>query len=290
MTAYNWDILIDPKHGASIIKCNFNGQNILHPTLDNWHKSLDPFQSSSFPLIPFSNRIQNGSFVFQGKQFQLSRNRKDQAHPIHGYGWSSNWHVDVKSNKRCELSLRYKNNDWPWSFDVKYVLSVDGPSFSQNLKVKNISQTSMPIGIGFHPYFPDADNAELRFAVDGYWENNEEVLPVKWHTLRNLANFSKLTPLKDLRLDNCFTGWSGTTEVFWPKHSKRLFIEASSNLNHAVIYNPRSDPFFCFEPVSHPNNFCSITSGLQNTDDIELRSGEETSAQMKITVHETRSR
>ncbi|HXK16954.1 MAG TPA: hypothetical protein VNG33_04100, partial [Polyangiaceae bacterium] len=46
----------------------------------------DGRELASFPLFPFSNRVKDGRFSFQGRQVELVRNTPPD-HPIHGHVW-----------------------------------------------------------------------------------------------------------------------------------------------------------------------------------------------------------
>ena len=62
-------------------------------------------QTSSYPLIPYSNRIAHGRFSFQGIEHQLALNFGDHPHSIHGNAWQSPWQVDEATDTHCRLSL-----------------------------------------------------------------------------------------------------------------------------------------------------------------------------------------
>ena len=47
----------------------------------------DPLQFASFPLVPFSNRIADGRFEWDGEQIEIDPNFAPEPHAIHGVGW-----------------------------------------------------------------------------------------------------------------------------------------------------------------------------------------------------------
>ena len=77
LTKDKWNITIDPKHGAGVLKCQYDGQDISRHTPDGV-----PFDVGCFPLVPFSNRIENGRFEFQDRTVTLEPNHSRQAHVI----------------------------------------------------------------------------------------------------------------------------------------------------------------------------------------------------------------
>ncbi len=60
----------------------------------------DPNQLGCYPLVPWSNRIGQGRFSFEGRTFDVAPNYPAEPYPIHGDGWLSAWSVlDSRSDK-----------------------------------------------------------------------------------------------------------------------------------------------------------------------------------------------
>lgn len=86
---------------------------------------------SGFPILfPFPNRIRDGRFVWQGRQFQLPANDPTQRNAIHGFGLAASWHLapPVVNVGFVELSATFTHRDrdtWPAPFEltVTYRLS-----------------------------------------------------------------------------------------------------------------------------------------------------------------------
>ncbi len=57
----------------------------------------DPYATAGFPLVPYSNRIGNGSFEWRGKCMTLARNFPPEPHAIHGVGFERAWQVRSRS-------------------------------------------------------------------------------------------------------------------------------------------------------------------------------------------------
>ena len=69
------------------------------PTTIDWLRSTtaeallgaDPYYTGGFPLVPYSNRIREGCFTFQGRAVALPPNSPPERHSIHGHGWQVAW-------------------------------------------------------------------------------------------------------------------------------------------------------------------------------------------------------
>ncbi len=44
-------------------------------------------------LIPYSNRIEQGRFSFNGEDYRLTPNMRGETHSIHGNAWEHEWKV-----------------------------------------------------------------------------------------------------------------------------------------------------------------------------------------------------
>ena len=284
LTNNNWDVVISPEHGASILKCQFKGYDILRPVPKDWLIHKAPFDSGCFPLVPFSNRIEKGQFEFSGYKVSLPQNHTEQAHVIHGVGWTSSWDVRVQERGHCELVLIHKAGDWPWSFEVTYQIFIAGSILKQSLSIQNIGDKPMPAGLGFHPYFPDRKSADVMFNSSGYWQAGEDMLPINWLATKDMSDFSSKKNLIGVSFDNCFTGWDGHAEISWRDKAHKLKIWGSKFFDHAVLYTPLHQSFFCFEPVSHANNILANKDVGSAVDTMTLKSRETKHGVMTIEI------
>ena len=234
------------KMGGCVLSCRYEGQDILRPAQD----ASDPVLTSCFPLVPFSNRIAKGQFSFDGHDIKLPLTRSGEPHPIHGYGWISEWGVSRHLKDILELSFDYTDTDWPWAFRCTQSFFIKDNALTLSLKIENTGTFLMPAGLGFHSYFPGVDTAMLKFGTDGYWKSDDENLPTIWQAVGN----HEALKIIDQDYDNCFTGWDKFAEISWPDQSYKVEIKGSDLFDFAVLYTPNDEDHFCFEPVSHMNN------------------------------------
>ena len=47
----------------------------------------EPKALACYPLVPWSNRIGGGRFIFQGRTIEVPLTRDDETYPLHGHGW-----------------------------------------------------------------------------------------------------------------------------------------------------------------------------------------------------------
>src|SRR5512141_1334137 len=139
--------------------------------------------TAGYPLVPYSNRIGDGRFRFDGIDVALATNTDVSPHPLHGVGFLRAWDVTAATTSRIALAFGHvpvdrTDNAWPWAFGATQVFDLDDRRLAWTLAVTNRDSRPMPAGIGMHPFFPKSPKVEVRFAATGVWRNDERMLPV----------------------------------------------------------------------------------------------------------------
>lgn len=286
LEAYGYRLHYNPRMGGRLDGLFFNDLPILRETLD--YNSNDPLQSASFPLIPFSNRIRNGIFIFNGKKYKLKPNWDGDQPVIHGEAWQKIWHVIEKNDHHHKIE--FKGQEWwPWHYRAiqSFLLSPQGIDIK--LEIENLSDSEMPAGLGFHPYFPKYSDTILQFHSDSIWP------PMGANPLQKCdtphLGFNNGRNINDYHLDHCFENLSNEIIIQQPSLGQKITMRfISDDINaiksyHAIVYNPKED-YFCVEPVSH------ITGAIGNHE-IEnsiniLKKNETLSLHIRISVENSR--
>lgn len=102
---------VDPALGGAIIAAQWHGMDIMRP------KQGDVILgTSSFPLVPYSNRIAGSAFSWRGKEIVLRPNHPGDP-AIHGVGRKSEWNARDLQSASATLELEQgANAHWPWTF------------------------------------------------------------------------------------------------------------------------------------------------------------------------------
>ncbi len=216
---------------------------------------------SSWPLLPYSNRIRAGSFRHRGRQHQLPVNYAGFEHPLHGVGWLSDWRPLASNGQQCTLELVHRGNEhWPYDFNAQQELVLQDLTLHSTLSLRNDSSSAMPCGLGQHPFICCPSGTRIKAQVSGVWLSDDEVLPREYQPLPPQWNLPAGCLLDGVFVDNCFDGLVGAIEVQWLDGSV-LILESSANLRFVVVYHPLAGDFVCIEPVSHmPNAFNQAAS------------------------------
>lgn len=266
------ELVVDGARGGSILAFRQRGFDLMRP----WDGvSEDPRTYASFPLVPFSGRVDHARFRFQGRSYALAPNFPPEPHAIHGDGWTSPWQTVTADGASAELELvhdtpgdvlRYRATQLFWLYPDHLEIA---------MSLTNRGPEPMPFGLGHHPYFGNRDQARLSARVGGVWLPDDLNVPKQLEPVPVLWRFEQDRPVDELVLDHVFQDWDGKARVDWPEAGRALLIEADELYRHLVVYVPPGRPFFCVEPVSMiGDGFNLLTDGVAGTGVRVLAPGE----------------
>jgi len=235
-----------------------------------------------FPLVPFSNRIRDGRFSFGGHSVSLPLNQWPQPHAEHGHGWQAAWSVAARADDRLTLEYDHPGGAWPFPYRARQDFALTSDILELTLSIENRGPETMPIGLGFHPYFPRTARCRLVAQADGMWATDEEVMPTMLVPANPRLAAGGL-PISETVLDNAFAGWRRQATIIWPEREARLAIEADSPLGFLVVYSPAGEDYFCVEPVSHCTDAFNLAAqGHDDTGMLTLVPGASMSATVRL--------
>jgi aldose 1-epimerase len=289
----NSQAVIAPEYGAALMawKTKLGGKWV-DLTPDATQDTCD-LQEASFLMIPYSNRIEHGKFVFAGTEYQL---RDAENHAIHGTARRRQWKI-VKNTEalvRCTFDTEdFDDCNWPWSFSAVAEYEVKGTVLRQYLSLTNTDSTAMPAGFGWHPYFSRALSREgetVRFRMNygGVYPdaNNNRIPsgpPQEPPEKMDFRQEKTLAPDNYFDCCSCCCGYDGEGYIVWPESGGKIVFECSKELGHMVMYNPQGKPYFALEPVSNANNgFNLLAQGDQTSGVVILQPGEKLQAEFNM--------
>lgn len=243
-----------PGLGGSIAGWAVKGQGMMRSASDFSIATNDPFGMASFPLVPYSNRIGNGSFEWGGKCHTLAHNFSPEPHAIHGVGFERPWQVRARTVDSATLVLSHRPGaSWPFAFEAQQRITLGDATLNIELSALNLADRAVPLAFGHHPYFPRG-GAFLKFRAQGVWLVGDDGLPSLLVKPFEKFDYSSTMSVARGEIDHCFVGWDRTAIISWPDRSLALEITASEELPCAVVCIRNDIGGFCFEPVPHMND------------------------------------
>jgi aldose 1-epimerase len=252
----------------------------------------DPNELGLYVLIPWSNRISEQGFSFDGKFHPLESNFAGEGCPIHGDGWLTAWQVSFRDDGRVNLE-RSSDGPGPYRYEATLEYRLAADSLMIRLAATNDASTSLPFGLGFHPWLPRTPGTLLMAQAQKVWLEDSRHLPTEQIAVASRPewDFSSLRALPPDWINSGFVGWNGQASIFWKDRGLALEVEASPLLSCYVLYSPSAEAqFFCFEPVSHPVDAHHLPSGPEAHGLVILAPGEALAAECRFRLRETSSR
>jgi aldose 1-epimerase len=245
-------------------------------------------QTACYPLIPYSNRIAQGRFSFEGVEHRLALNFGDHPHSIHGDAWQRPWQVVEADDARYRLALTHRPDGdeakgWPFAYRAEQLFELSPDGLTLTLLLENADKRAMPAGLGLHPFFPKRLGVRLQFAAECVHPNGEDSLPMDGIPIPAEWSYRSMRELGEPRLDNCFAEWDGTARIIYGQEKIALSIGADPLFSHLVVYVPHGRDFFAVEPVSHMNDAISRHNPADHGLKI-LKPGEHLRAQVRFSV------
>ncbi len=228
--------------------------------------------SSGIPILfPFPNRIRDGRFRWQDKEFEIGPERgyfDAFGNAMHGFCLDRPWlFFDVTENQvhgRFELHVDApdRSDFWPANFILFVTYTVTGAELRMDVRIQNPDSVALPWGFGTHPYFrlPLGENGSpsnclISAATGKQWELENclptgEIVPVPPE-----IDLREGTWYDTLQLDHVYTGLTHGPEGF----ESGILDEASGlqvrqlcdrNIREFVVYTPADRLTICLEPYT----------------------------------------
>jgi aldose 1-epimerase len=247
-----------PSIGGGMGSWTVAGQDMLRAASPQAIRGAAPLGLSTFPLVPYSNRIANAGFNWMGKAICLTPNFRPEPHAIHGIGWRRQWAVEDATDTTASLMIVHTPDaDWPWGFEARQAFSIAPDSLTITMRVRNCADHAVPLAFGHHPYF-DAIGASLQFEARQVWMTGDGGLPAAPVAPSGQFDFAKPRAVHGSDTDHCYAGVKGSARITWAGRPLALDISSSPQLQAAVVYIPKGGDAFCFEPVPHINNALNL--------------------------------
>src|SRR5207342_1927281 len=143
----------------------------------------EPTRGRGQVLVPWPNRIKDGSYEFDGKRLQLELTEPEHGNAIHGLVREATWNVAEQASDRVVLDyLLEPQPGYPFTLalGVEYALSAAG--LTVRTTARNAGTEPCPYGCGQHPYLtlgtPTIDSLRLQVPGRVVVSSDERGVPV----------------------------------------------------------------------------------------------------------------
>jgi aldose 1-epimerase len=162
-------------------------------------------------LIPWPNRVEQGSYEFGGERHQLALNEPERGNAIHGLVRWVGWTAAEREPHRVVMEHQLRPQPgYPFSLAlaVEYTLAEDG--LRVRTTATNIGPDPCPFGSGAHPYLragpATVDEVVLTLPASTVLRANENGIPIGSVPVDGTAHdFREPRAIGDTVLDHAFT-------------------------------------------------------------------------------------
>ncbi|MFY0688086.1 MAG: aldose 1-epimerase [Cyclobacteriaceae bacterium] len=224
---------------------------------------LDPLESkeeiSSNPwykqalLFPFPNRLNDGKYAFEGRQFQFPINEPDRNNTLHGFISTEQLEIGEiqTSENKASIELKYayegKFEYYPFPVNLSFIFEVSEKDFTLTAQITNSGKTSLPYGFGWHPYFLFENTASMQVPKCELINVNEKNIPTG-----KTEAFDRYEFYKEVNepFDTCFLLPKGTDPITQAGCGDlKLEVSGDESTPFLQIFNPAPEKL-AIEPMT----------------------------------------
>jgi aldose 1-epimerase len=242
------------------------------PFSDRYPLESNPYHPSAW-LSPWVNRVRNGNYSFEGRNYQLAINEPDLGNAIHGLVARTSFILTASKATENEASIRIshvnegavKGYPFPFEFSIEYTFEKNG-GLRVNFHAKNTGSTNMPFACGWHPYFgfPDTllDKLEVKFASKSRFLSDAQMIPMREEAFDRSEPIALATEKPDhvFRLKPME---KHVTELYDNKREISLYLEQSSiEFPFLVVFAIEDQNAVAIEPMTANTDAYNTGDGL----------------------------
>ena len=124
-----------------------------HAVLDGYSADERCTDARGQPLIPWPNRIRNGSYRFSNEEYQLPLTEPARRNAIHGLVRWSCFAVDVRESDHVTVrNVLYPCDGYPFTLGITIAYSLSAAGLKVTTTATNVGAERCPFGAGAHPY------------------------------------------------------------------------------------------------------------------------------------------
>lgn len=243
-----------PSEGANLLSLKRRTTEILRVPSDR-EAYLNRKILFGTPVLFPPNRIEDGEFSFNGTDYQLPVNEPELNNHIHGFVSDRLFHI--KSQSESALTAVFDSTvdpaisaGFPHHFQVELDFELKGESIIKRCRIRNLSDSDMPAGFGWHTSFIfNAATDSMQVSVGEQWELNDRNLPTGQKENADLP-----MSLEGVMLDDAFTdNGERTASIIRPDEKIRIDYQISGAFTNWVIFH-EGKGFICPEPYTWITN------------------------------------
>jgi aldose 1-epimerase len=260
---------------ASIREFRIGGVDLTQPYGEF---SLPPF-GDGIVLVPWPNRVEDGTWILDGKQQQLDLTEPGNHNAMHGLLRNAPYRVvDQTDGAITQAATVFPQHGYPFFLEtsVRHELTDDGMTVTH--RITNESDAPAPVAIGCHPFFRigdiPVDDLTLTVHAGNHFPVNERLIPSAEVSVDGTEYDLRAGQLvRDLKLDDAFGDvqpQDQVTAVLAAPDGRTVALWQDANFPYVQIFTTRIFPSgsqhitaIAMEPMTAPANAFNTGQSLR---------------------------
>ena len=214
-------------------------------------------------LFPFANRVKDGRYNFNGVNYQLGINQKEENNALHGIIYNKTFSVKDYSTRSnaVEVILQYNSTElevgFPFRYSIQIVYRFDKSVLSIDVTVKNNDDKSFPFTIGWHPYFSSASLKHSKL----FFKSNQRIKIGHRSIAEDIEDVDESAIELHNRFDDCWLLEDRKVELKTPNY--HIELTSSEPKSFIQVYTPPKPNIVAIEPTTGVSNSFNNKIGLK---------------------------
>jgi galactose mutarotase-like enzyme len=238
-------VTIVPARGGLVTRFDIGERRVLFMDQETLRDPGKNVRGGVPVLFPSPGKLAQDSWTYEGRQGSMKQ---------HGFARDLPWQVTEDSADAATLRLVANDQtfpQYPWDFALEQTIFLRGRVLRLEQKITNRSDTVMPFGFGFHPYFfvPEAakrDTILVTGATRAFDNVSKQIITLKAIDLTR--------PEVDLHLLDLHRPERGSTTSELRSPLGMVQLRSSPEYTHWVVWTLAGRDFVCLEPWTCPGN------------------------------------
>ena len=258
---------IIPSVGGMLSQLNWSGDDLMKiPFAKKFPLATNPYHPSAL-LSPWVNRVRNGNYSFEGRNYQLPINEENLGNAIHGLLARKPFSYQIEGSKAIvRYAYQAEEKAYPFPFETTLTYEFDANNvFHLQFEAKNTGDGNMPFACGWHPYFrlPAGELADwtIRFDSISKFHSDSQMIPLREESY----DASHGVNLGEETLDNVFRlkPMDKHLTVFENGTTKLTLEQSSNDFPFLVVFAPENENCLAIEPMTANTDAFNTGDGLR---------------------------
>lgn len=247
--------------------------------LDGYDEDTRCSSGRGQPLLPWPNRLQDGTYEFDGVSEQAPLTEPDKHNAIHGLTRWAPWDLLEAGTDHATMGFVLRPQPgWAWTLDLAITYRLEPDGLHVTLRAVNRSDRPCPWGAGFHPYLiaptGRVDDLELTVPAATRYLTDERGIPTGRAEVAGTAlDFRAGRPIGPQVIDVAFTDLdtaadgTAVVSVADPGTGRQVDVGLGPQWSHVMVFTgdtvgARARQGLALEPMTGPANLLRSGDGL----------------------------